>query len=48
MTGPAPAFDMESDEGALILRELLKEARQEIVERDPTITRRFAVLPPTS
>lgn len=48
MTGPAPAFDMESDEGALLMRELLKEARQEIVDKDPTVNRRFAVLPPTS
>lgn len=48
MAGPVPAFDMESDEGPLVMREMLKEAREEIVAKDPTINRRFAVLPPTS
>lgn len=48
MKGPGPDFNMMSDEGALVLRKSFEDGVKELAKEDPTMARRFAVLPPTS
>lgn len=48
MEGPPPPFNLMSEEGPVVMREQFEPRRRAIRHRDPTIDRRYAVLPPSS
>lgn len=48
MTGPAPEFNFGGADGPAVLRRAFEPRRQELAERDPTVARRYGVLPPSS
>ena len=47
MQGEGPDFDLMSEEGVSVLRAQFAPVRSVIAEVDPTINRRYAVLPPS-
>jgi len=47
MLGPPPLFDLMSEQGALALRAIFAGRFEQLGRRDPTVARRYAVLPPT-
>jgi S-formylglutathione hydrolase len=47
MQGEAPEVDLTSEDGVAIIREQFRAVRDEVSKIDPTINRRYAILPPT-
>ena len=48
MQGEAPEIDLTSEDGVAIIREQFRTVREEVSKVDPTIDRRYAILPPTT